>query len=552
VVVALGLTVYANTARDDFAWDDVHIVANNDAVSAGDMGLALTSSYWPKSFVLDHGRLWRPFTVATFALEWSVFGDGAGAFHLVNAAAHAGVSLLVFLLLCQWVGTIAAGIGAAVFAVHPVHTEAVANVVGLSELGAAAGCLVACLLYLKLMDARSTASRVGLSTAIAASYMVALGFKEIGVTLPALLLLMAWARERGSHRGLWRRLGSEAPLFALLAAILGTYLVVRTSILGVTLGDMTAPELVGLGTGARLLTAVSLWTDYARLLVFPLDLSADYGPAVRFPTHAIDGLVVVGAMVAAGVILGAVASRRKAPTVALGLAWVPVAMLPVSHLLFPAGILFGERTLYLASIGLALTVAGAAEWVGDRGPAAARIGIAGAVLITMGFGVRTWVRNRDWRDNDTVLASLARDHPESYVVARMQALHDMSVGDERGALALFARAVRLEPNSFLTLTEAAQYYRHLGLDRRAEVVLRQATRAFPANPYPWAMLARLRLDDGDVAESRRIALEGLEASRIWLPDLWRIVSEGYAREGRSLDAGRASVMTRHGATLYGS
>jgi protein O-mannosyl-transferase len=519
-------------------------------VHAGGAAEALTSSYWPGAFLIDYGKLWRPLTIGGFTAEWRVFGDRPGAFHATNAVVHAGVSLLVLLLLCQWVGVGAAFAGAAVFAVHPVHTEAVANVVGLSELGAAASCLVGCLLYVRLGKATRSGPRVALSLGIAFSYLASLGFKEIGVTLPALLALLAWADGRGAIRPLAARLWRDAPLYALLAATLATYLVVRSSILGVLLGDVPAEELVGLGTGARLLTALSLWSDYARLLVLPLDLSADYGPAMRFPAHGFDGLVAVGTLVFLGFVAGAVRARRRAPLVALGLAWFALAMLPVSHFLFPAGILLGERTLYLPSIGVAFAVAGTAAWLTDRGPAAARGGVAVLAVVLVGFGVRTWLRNPDWRDNDAVVHALERDHPESHVVARMAALRDMGAGNQEAAVQEFDRAVVLRPNDFLALTEAAEYYEHLGLNGKAEDVVRQATRAMPTNPYLWAMLARLRVKAGDVEGGRRTALEGVAASRMWLPDLWAIVAECYDRDGRTVEAERARSMTTRGRTLF--
>lgn len=550
LLAVAALTVYANTVRNGWAWDDVHIIETNATVHRGDLASSLTSSYWPDAFIIDHGRLWRPLTVGVFTAEWSLFGDRPWAFHATNTVVHALVSVLVFLLLCEWVGLTAAAAGAAIFAVHPVHTEAVANVVGLSELGAAAGSLAACLLYLRLLEAASTWKRVALSLTIAACYLLALGFKEIAVTLPALLVLMAWGRERGVLRALLSRIWSDLPLYGLLTASLLGYLTVRMSILGVTLGDNPAPELIGLGTAPRLLTALSLWVDYTRLLLFPLELSADYGPGVRFPAYGIDGLVVAGAVILSGVIWGAIASRKKAPAIALGLAWIPVAILPVSHLLFPAGVLLGERTLYLASVGLAFVVGGLVTHLEQRKPAAVRIGLGVATAIVVVFGVRTWVRNPDWRNDEAVIASLFRDHPESHVVARIGALRDMRLGNEQAAVAQFDRVVRLRPNDFLPLTEAALYYELLGLTERAEAVLRQGTIASPGNPHSWALLARLRMEGGDARGARRIALEGAAASGAWLPDLWEIVADSYEAEERPLAAERARAMAIRGATFY--
>ncbi|HKJ01931.1 MAG TPA: hypothetical protein VJ997_05730 [Longimicrobiales bacterium] len=551
-VVVLALAAYGNAPWNGWAWDDVAIVENNTVVRVGDLEAAATSSYWPAPFLVDRGKLWRPLTSAALTLEWSMFGDRPGAFHAINVGAHALVSVLVFLLLCTWLGVPAAFGGAALFAVHPVHTEAVANVVGLSELGAAAGYLIACLLYLRLAKATAPLRRVALLVGIALCYLASMAFKEMGATLPAALVLLEWARQEGRLLPTGRRIAGELPLFALLAGVLLTYLAVRGWLLGAVLGDVPAKELVGLSAGARLLTALSLWADYARLMLFPLDLSADYGPAMRFPTHAVDGLVLLGAATLAVFVVGAVAARRRAPVAALGFAWFLLTILPVSHFLFPAGILLGERTLYLPSVGGALASGAVLEALARRSPRSSRTLAAAVALVVVLLGVRTWVRNPDWRDNEAVIHGLERDHPESYVVARIRGHEAMTAGDEPDAARWFEQAVLLQPNDFVVLTEAAAFLDLIGLEEEAADVLLQATRAEPGNPYSWCRAAHLEMRAGDIAGARRLSLQGLAASGFWLPDLWETVARSYEEEGRLAAGARAREMTRRGEGLYGA
>jgi hypothetical protein len=549
-VALIALLVYGNTLRNGWAWDDVPIVENSPAVQAGDLGAALTTGYWPDAFTIGRGKLWRPLTTAAFTAQWSVFGNRPSAFHAVNAGVHALVSVLLFALLSGWVGAGPAFAGAALFAVHPVHAEAVANVVGLSELGAAAAYLVGCLLFRRLAGTRSSLPRVALTGGIAVCYVVALGFKEMGVTLPAALALLAWFDSRDRERPLTVRLWAEAPLFALLAGILMAYLAFRVWVLGGVLGDAPAPELAGLTTGERLTTAVSLWTEYLRLLVLPVDLSADYGPAVLFPARSFDALAAAGSLVLAGCIAGVVALRKRVPPVALGLAWFLVTILPVSHLLFPAGTILGERTLYLPSIGLALAAAGVAARLGTGRLEFRRIGVGAFTGVLLVFGMRTWARNPDWRDTEAVVSALERDHPESHVVVWWRARGAMAEGDREAALTGFDLAAQLRPTDFLVLSEASLFYEVVARRDRAEEILRQATRATPTNPHGWAMLARLRMKDADTHGARRVALEGLAASEMWLPALWEIVADSYRAEGRLVDAERAGAMAQRGGGLY--
>ncbi|MBW3553402.1 MAG: hypothetical protein KY466_07830, partial [Gemmatimonadetes bacterium] len=146
-VALLAVLVYANAARNGFALDDEFIILRNDTVHGIDrVDDALSSPYWPGA----PGRIamYRPVTSASFALEWDLWGaDRPGGYHITNVLLHAAVSVLVLLLLHTLAGLWPAVAGGALFAVHSVHVEAVANIVGRGELLAAAFFLAAVRLY---------------------------------------------------------------------------------------------------------------------------------------------------------------------------------------------------------------------------------------------------------------------------------------------------------------------------------------------------------------------------------------------------------------------
>lgn len=352
MVALLAAATYANALGNGWALDDEFIVAGSPGVTEARWGDAIGGAYWTG---LDAPpALWRPATLVVLTAEWRMFGDRPGAFHAVSLALHAGVSVLVTLLLAALLPGTAAAAGGALFAVHPVHVEAVANVVGQSELLAAAGYLGACLLYLW----RRGAEPVGRALAtggVALLYALALGAKESAVTLPgALVFLELLVPSRSAPaRAPRERLVREAPLALLLAAVLAAYLVVRVWVLGAVAGELIAPELEGLGGAARVATALSLWPTYLRLLIAPLALSADYGAGVLFATRALPSSVVIGGLVLAGLVAVLARSRRATPWAALAAGWLVLTMLPVSQLLLPTGTLLAERTLYLPSVAAA-------------------------------------------------------------------------------------------------------------------------------------------------------------------------------------------------------
>ena len=162
LVALTAALVYLNALGNGFALDDVNIVRDNPHIRsvAGLPGL-FARPYWPDAEGVASG-LYRPITLATFALDRAVWGGGAAGFHAVNVALHALVSALAWFVgrrVGIHYGT--ALLAALLFAVHPIHVEAVANIVGRSELLAAAGVLAAWLSHRRAAEAPPGRSRTG-------------------------------------------------------------------------------------------------------------------------------------------------------------------------------------------------------------------------------------------------------------------------------------------------------------------------------------------------------------------------------------------------------
>jgi len=537
LVALLAIGVYLNSVPNGFAYDDPSIVPQNRVVTDGGLGDAFSESYWPGS--REGTGLYRPVTIASFQLDWRLWNGHPAGFHAVNVLLHAGVSVLVLLLLGALTGPLPATLGAAVFAAHPVHVEAVANVVGRSELLAALGVLGACLLFLS--DRGGTRSR-GLRWAlIGVLYAAALGAQEVAVSLPGLPAVLACAAE-GVRGGLRRSL-REWPLFLVLTAVLSTYLAVRGSVLGSVVGELPAPYLSVLDDGGRLLTAISVWPEYLRLMVFPLDLVSDYAPAVILPAHSFDRDVLLGLLVGLGVLWVSVRAWPRARLLSVGLGWFILAVLPVSNLLFAIGVMLAERTLYLPSVGVAFGVAGLVALAVEHGGGARRWAPAGVTLVVLLFGLRAAVRNPVWNDTFTMLQTLADEHPESYLALRARAVGLEEQGFVEEAERMYGLALELAPRDYSLLIEVGRFHRSHGNEARSLELLARASEVFPLHPSSWQERAArlLRMNLG--REAHRTALEGLR--RVGSDrELWALVAESYVLRsdfGGAARALRASI-----------
>jgi hypothetical protein len=377
---------------NQWAWDDGPIIYNNAFVhQPSALWRAFAASYWPPTM---GGGLYRPLAIASYSLDWQL--GSVAWFHAVNLLWHAAASVTVSALARRWSGDRAALVAGLIFAVHPVHVEAVANVIGRAELMMTVFATLA-------VYAAVQRDRLGWSLAATAAALLS---KENGAVVAALI---AWAWILGlGPRPSRRRLAAYLVGWAALGV---GYAVVRARVLAPYTGIYTqAAQFIGATPLQIRLTAVATFADFARLLLWPLTLRADYSPNERtLVTSLFDPRFLLGlACGAAWLTLMGLAWRRGRRVEAYGLGWIGIALAPVANLLFPVGVLVAERTLYLPSVGLALAAGAALARL-----ALPRFRTAAALVIAAG-GARTALRVPVWHDMVSVVLSELADSPRSY------------------------------------------------------------------------------------------------------------------------------------------
>jgi protein O-mannosyl-transferase len=476
VVAACALVVYAGALWNRFAGDDLYIVVLDPLVHhASGLWRAFGSSYWAGNL---NTTVYRPLAVATFALDWLI--DGAVWFHLVNLLWHAAAAVMVAVLARRWAGDSAGWIAGLLFAVHPVHVEAVANIVGRNELMAALFTLLAVYAALERDSVWWTAA------AMAAGILS----KENAAVAPA-LIVWAWVvrlRPAPPRRRLARYLVSWVLVAAAYAAL--RWVVFRAYGAGIV---AVAPVFIGQSPSTIRLTAVAALADVARLLLFPLHLQADYSPQERTAvTGLVDVRLLLGVLaVAVWVALLVVALRRGRRVAAFGLGWVALAYAPVANLLFPIGVLLAERTLYLPSAGLAIAVGGALARLDGR-----RLALVATALGLLG-GMRTALRVPVWRDTLTMTVALADDAPRSYKTYDYVGWQFLWAHQPRSALEAFRRAGELFERDHRVYLAAADAAFTLHQPALADSMLARADHICPdclVSYHNQAGAARLRGD----------------------------------------------------------
>jgi len=497
LVFAAATLLYLPTIRYGFVQDDRAIVAANPAVHSLSAAVrGFDAPYWPPP---GEGGLYRPFTILSFAVDWAVSGGRPGWFHFVNVVCHGLVAVLATLVVARWLpgsggGATLAGL---MFAVHPVHVEAVAGIVSRAELLAALGILGA------VLAARRR--RWGWVLALSAVAMLS---KEHGVVVGVVILIDDWLNPDPAGRypkGLYAALG------ALTIAYLGVWYAVGRA----GAADVAAP-FIGAGALARLRLALPANFRAAMLLVWPVDLSADYSPQVIAVPDGFTLAAGAGLGVVLGVVGLGVASRRRAPALAFAALAGAMVRLPTSNLIFASGIVLAERDLYLTVLLPAVLAAVGFIWIRGRWRRSSAIVLAATLVVALAG--RSLLRLPSWTDNRTFLLTLLSDHPESYRGNQSAAAVFAGMGDTAAALRAYARADSLfsgDPH-----LKAAYAFYLLGLRHGAQAaeLVDAARRVAPLEPIALRCAFLLARQHGDSIGGRAIrdtAVQRYPTEAVW-------------------------------------
>ena len=415
ICAALGsitLLAYSNSFHAGFVRDNRFLILADSRVheaSADNLNLIVEHTYWWPQF---ETALYRPITTLSYLVNYAVLdnADRPEGYHWVNFFLHFLNVLLVFALALRllqklWPAALVAGF----WAVHPVLTESVTNIIGRSDILAGTAILAGLLMYLRSIDARGWRLYAWLA-GLAAVTTIGAFSKENAVAIPGVLVLyeVAWWEKGQSIRRLLR--GCVAVVPPIVAMIW-----VRSSVIASSrpaLFSFVENPMHGANFVTARLTALSVMGRYLWRLAWPVTLSGDYSysqiPLASGSVHDWAAWIAIAAVAVAASI-----QFRKNRLFFFFAGFAFVTFIPVSNLVFLTGTIMAERLLYLPAVGFSACVIMAFYGLGQRLSIRAFAPVA-VCLVIAGFAIRTWVRNLDWRDELTMATASARTSPNSF------------------------------------------------------------------------------------------------------------------------------------------
>jgi tetratricopeptide (TPR) repeat protein len=406
------LAAWANSFQCGFVLDNKALLLMDvkvHQVTRENIALILNHTwFWPAM----EGGLYRPVTTLSWLFNYAILGntDHPAGYHWINLLLHAGNVLLVFALARRLVKDPGPSfLIAALWAVHPVLTESVTNIVGRADLLAGMTTLGGLLIYLRSTETSGWRQWAWL-VALTAVTTVGVFSKESAVAVAAIIALYEltwWDRKR--LYGLFQACLAMSPAFLAMWWA-------RARVLSASAPaefPFVDNPIVGADFWTGRLTALKVLALYLERLVWPAHLSADYSyPQIPLADGRLTDWIAWTVVVAAAIAVAVLFRRNK--TAFFGAGFALVAILPASNLVIPIGTIMAERLLYLPAIGFSICLTLALYAFCRRIGAGAQAPLVLGLLITAAFGVRTWIRNKDWRDDFTFWAATVRTSPRSF------------------------------------------------------------------------------------------------------------------------------------------
>jgi len=446
IILITSFAVYFNALFNDFVYDDkLQVLENHWIKDIKYIPESFSKSVWSFQKGEFISNYYRPLMHTIYMFNYFLFGMKPWGFHLVNILFHAGVSVLIFIIVLRLLKDsqyadpssylIPSFIAALLFATHPIHTEAVTWVAGLPDLSFAFFFLLSFYFYI-----RSTGDKLPSRGA----YLLSLAFfflaalcKEPALTLPIMLV---------AYDSIFRKSGGRISNYIVkyvpYLIVAGVYFILRFNALGHLAIKKRHTEL---SDYQYIINIFPLFTQYLEKLILPIKLNAFhvFHPIYSF-SEAKGTLSVI--VTTAFVILGFIAFRKSKLTF-VSLIFIVVPLVPVLCIPVLGENTFAERYLYLPSFGFVFLVALFLTWIKEKKSPMVGIGLIAVFALLIGlYSLGTVSRNTIWKDDHMLYADMVKKSPDGAIPRNNFGIQLQNEGKIDDAIEQFQIALRLNPD----------------------------------------------------------------------------------------------------------
>lgn len=409
--IALCFLLYGNTLNNDYALDDAIVITHNEFTKQGVKGIKdilsndTFTGFFGKQKELVEGGRYRPLSLVFFALEYELFGANPFVGHLLNILWYSLLCWLVMLLfhhIFSFIGLkqamLIAFLGGLWFLIHPIHTEAIANIKGRDEI---LSLLFAILSFLFVIYHQQKNAKVFLFLAGLSLFLACLA-KENAISFVAITPLALWLIYKERPKAVFKTF-----VALLIPAI--TFVWLRNSVLGgfsfSEVSELMNNPFVEASGAQRIATVLYTWLVYFKLLIFPHPLTYDYYP-YHIALHSFTEPVVWFAItLVLAIIASLIHAWRKNSLLAFAIVAFILSFSIVSNVFFPVGVFMNERFVFMPSLFVALILAYGLSYLLEKGHEKKQylilLLLVGAYVVAF-YPAKTIRRNKDWKNDLTL------------------------------------------------------------------------------------------------------------------------------------------------------
>ena len=462
-LVLVGFLVYANSLGNGFVWDDEEMVVKNTPFFQLENipSLFTQATFYSGGGSSLSGWFYRPLVMTSFLLTKIVFGPYPLGFHLVQIAFHLISSVLVFFVFRELffsenkkLSNPLSFILALIFAVHPANVESVAYIASVAE---PLYTLFLLLLFWQILKQKKFTLMRNKSLLIILLFLLALLTKEGALVFLPILFLYIF---------LFQKKKLSPVINLLLTGLLG-YLFIRFAFFGIQMGRPAFLAPIGQASfGERLLTLPFILLSFLKTFFFPKILSISQHTVIRQvqdPSFSLSLIVVALFFLSSLLFL----FKKRSRLALFFFVWFIVSLAPVVNVVMALDMTFAERWLYFPMIGLLGFLGTVILSVPKINKASQSIFIIFLGVAAL-LGVRTMIRNRDWKDGFTLYSHDIKIHPESFDLQNNLGVELFRRGEKEKALFHFVKSVELQPKWTISNNNLGAVYENLEELEKAE------------------------------------------------------------------------------------
>ncbi|XP_049825816.1 protein O-mannosyl-transferase Tmtc3-like [Aethina tumida] len=502
ILVVTCVACYYNSCYCGFVFDDISAIKENrDLRPHTPLVNIFYNDFWgtPMHKEQSH-KSYRPLCVLTFRWNYMLGQLEPMGYHLVNMILHSVVCLMYFRMCSMFLPELASFVSSMLFAVHPIHTEAVTGVVGRAETLSSVFFLAAFILYSKASKSKKYTgwkhlifSMISIATAmlckeqgitiagVCATYEI---FVSQKIRLPELRqMLKAATTPKSSYQFPWSNRATKR--LVILAATTVSLLLARLHIMGSQLPVFTRfdnPASVA-PTPTRQLTyhylvSVNLW-----LLIFPCDLCCDWTMSTVPLVESFFDVRNLGTIMTYAFLFGIMSkaftteNRQQSIVLLMSTALMVFPFIPASNLFFPVGFVIAERVLYMPSMGFCMLMG--YGWYVLYKKMNKTVALTGLMVLLATHAAKTYTRNWDWENEYSIFMSGLRVNQRNAKLFNNVGHALESQNRYQEALLFFKTAVDVQEDDIGAHINVGRTYNHLKMFKEAEEAYLKAKSLLP-------------------------------------------------------------------------